>query len=157
LVKDFQIYTNGLNTKVDVNITPFNSYDCLIGMDWLEKHHTVLDYYNNRSTCLDEEGKQGKIQGIPRATTVREISTIQLKKRFKKGCQMFTTHMEEATKDKVESIEYHPVLKDFEDVFREIPRFLPKRDIEFSIDLVARAALVSKTPYIMGTPELKEL
>jgi len=52
---------------------------------------------------------------------VRQISTMQLKKSFRKGCQFFAAHMEEEDKDKVASIEDHPILKDFEDVFREIP------------------------------------
>jgi hypothetical protein len=39
----------------------------------------------------------------------------------------------------------------------EILGFPPKRDIDFSIDLMPRAALVSKTPYSMSTLELKEL
>jgi hypothetical protein len=65
--------------------------------------------------------------------------------------------MEEATKDKVASIEYHLVLRDFEDVFREISGFTLKRDIDFSIDLVPRVSLVSKTPYKICTLELKEL
>jgi hypothetical protein len=72
---------------------------------------------------------------------------MQLKKSFMKGCQFFAAHMEEATRDKVASIEDHPVLRDFEDVFEEIPRFPPKRDIDFSIDLVSRVVPVSKTPY----------
>jgi hypothetical protein len=82
---------------------------------------------------------------------------MQLKKSFIKGCHIFVAHMEEATGDKVESIEDHPVLRDFEDVLGEIPRFPPKRDINFSIDLVPRVSPVSKTHYIMGTLELKEL
>jgi hypothetical protein len=73
LVKDCQIDINGLNTKVDVKIIPLGSYDCLIGMDWFEKHHVVLDYFNKTITFLDEEGKQGNIQGIPRVVVVREI------------------------------------------------------------------------------------
>jgi hypothetical protein len=36
LVKDFSIDMNGLSTKVDVNIIPLGSYECLIGMDWLK-------------------------------------------------------------------------------------------------------------------------
>ena len=145
---------NGLNTKVDVNITP---YGCLISMDQLEKHHAILECYNKKITCLDEEGKKGKIQGIPRATTIREISAMQLKKSFRKGCQILATHMEEETKDKVERIEDHLVLKYFEYVFREIYGFTPKRDIDFSIDLVPGDTPMSKTAYIMGTLELKEL
>jgi hypothetical protein len=39
LVKDCPIDMNGLGTKVDVNIIPLGLHDCLIGMDWLEKHH----------------------------------------------------------------------------------------------------------------------
>jgi hypothetical protein len=65
--------------------------------------------------------------------------------------------MEEAAKDKVANIEDHPVLRYFEDVFREIPRFPPKRDIDFSIYLVPGVAPMSKTPYRIDTQEIKEL
>jgi hypothetical protein len=79
---------------------------------------------------------QGKVQGIPRAITIREISTMQLKKSIRKECHIFAAHMEEVAKDQVESIEYHRIIRDFEDVFREISIFPPKRDIDFSIVLV---------------------
>jgi hypothetical protein len=75
-VKYCQIDMNGLNVKVDVNIIPLSSYDYLIGMDWLEKNHVVLDCYNKTITCLDEEGQQGKIQGIPRVVAIRDISAM---------------------------------------------------------------------------------
>jgi hypothetical protein len=42
---------------------------------------------------------------------------MQLKNSFMKGCQIFVAHMEEASKDKVENIEHHSVLRDFKDVF----------------------------------------
>jgi hypothetical protein len=44
------------------------------------------------------------------------------------------------------------VLQEFADVFEEIPGLPPKRDIDFSIDLMPRVAPVSKTPYRMSTP-----
>jgi hypothetical protein len=65
--------------------------------------------------------------------------------------------MEEVPKDKVKNIEDHAVLKYFEDVFKEIPRLPLKRNIDFSINLMPGASLVSKTPYKMSTPNLKEL
>jgi hypothetical protein len=82
---------------------------------------------------------------------------MQLKKCYRKGCQIFAAHMEESSKDKVPNMEDHAVLEDFEDVFKEVPGLPPKRDIDFSINLMPRAAPVSKTPYRMSTPELKEL
>jgi hypothetical protein len=38
-----------------------------------------------------------------------------------------------------------------------VPGLPPKRDIDFSINLMPGAAPVSKTPYRTSTPELKEL
>jgi hypothetical protein len=76
LVKYWQIDMNGLNTKLDVNIIPLGSYDFIIGMDWLEKHHVVLECYNKTITCIDDEGLQGKIQCIPRVVAIREISAM---------------------------------------------------------------------------------
>ena len=65
--------------------------------------------------------------------------------------------MEETPKDKVPNLEDHEVLKDFDDVFKEVLGLPSKRDIDFTINLIPRASLVSKNPYKMSTPELKEL
>jgi hypothetical protein len=82
---------------------------------------------------------------------------MQLKKIYMKGCQLFATHMEETSRENVSNIEDHAVLKDFWNVFKEIPGLPPKRDIDFSINLMVGATPISKTPYKMSTPELKEL
>jgi hypothetical protein len=74
-----------------------------------------------------------------------------------KGCQVFAAHMEEAHVYKVPSVEDCSVLKEFKDVFKEISGFPPKRNIDFSINLMSGATHVSKTPYRMSTPESKEL
>ena len=59
--------------------------------------------------------------------------------------------MEEASIDKVVIVEDHLILKDFEDTFREISRFPPKRDIDFSIDLVSGSSLVSNLDFMSRT------
>jgi hypothetical protein len=148
---------NGLSTKEYLNIFPLGSYDFLTGMDWLDQHHTILDFHNKAFTCLDEEGNQRIVHGILKEVIVWEISAMQLKKCYRKGCQIFAAHMEETSKDKVPNLEDHTVLKDFEDVFKEVPALPPKRNIDFSITLMPGAVPVSKTPYRMSTPELKEL
>jgi hypothetical protein len=75
---------NGVNTSTDLNIIPLGSYDILIGMDWLDKHHDVLDFHKNSFTCLDGNGKQITVKGVPRPISIREISTLQLKRCFRK-------------------------------------------------------------------------
>jgi hypothetical protein len=89
-------------------------------MDWLDKHHFVLDFHNKTFTCLDEEGKQNIVQGIPRPISIRDISTLQLKRCFRKGCQLYAAHVEDLDKRKGPSLEYFVVLQEFEDVFEEI-------------------------------------
>jgi hypothetical protein len=86
-----------MSTKAELNIFPLGSYDCLIGMDWLDQHHALLDCCNKRFTCLNEEGNQVTIQGIPRVVAVREISTMQLKKCYQKCFQLFAARVEEAS------------------------------------------------------------
>jgi hypothetical protein len=76
---------NGFCTKDDLNIIPLGSYDFLIGMHCLEKHHADLDFYNKEFNCLDKEGNLRTIQGIPRVVTLRNFSALQLKKIFRKG------------------------------------------------------------------------
>jgi hypothetical protein len=85
---------NRLGTREYLNIFPLGSYDYLNDMDWLEKHHAILEYHKNKFTFLDEEANLRKVQGIPREVTIREIPAMQLKKCYGKGCQINTSHME---------------------------------------------------------------
>jgi hypothetical protein len=48
---------------------------------------------------------------------VREISAMQLKKCYKKGCQLFAAHVEEASRDEVAKIGDHDVLTEFKDMY----------------------------------------
>jgi hypothetical protein len=116
-----------------------------------------LDCRNKAFTYLDEEGNRKTIQGILRAIAIREISTMQLKKCYRKGCQLFAAHVEEASKDVVSNIGDHVILKEFEYIFQEVPRLPLKRDIDFSLNLMLGAAPMSKASYRMSTLELKEL
>jgi hypothetical protein len=110
-----------VNTNVDLNIISLGYYDILIGMDWLEKHHVVLVCHKKTITCLDEEGKQSIMRGISRSISIREILALHLKICFRKGCQLYATHVEDIENTKGPGIEYYLVLQEFEDVFQEIP------------------------------------
>ena len=152
LVKRCPLEMNGLITMADLNIIPLGSYHVLIGMDWLESHHAILDCYNKTFTCLNDEGQQVLIEGIPRPISLRKITTLQLMKCLGKGCQLYVAHVEDtSTKDGSPDISDFPVLQEFVDVFQEVPGLMPKRDIDFSIDSVPGVAPISKTPYTMST------
>jgi hypothetical protein len=53
LVKSCLVDMNGISTIADLNIFQLGSYESLIGMDWLDQHHAILDCHNKEFTCLD--------------------------------------------------------------------------------------------------------
>ena len=55
VVRECPIEMNGFLTIVDLNILLLGLYDALIGMDWLEKHRSKVDYYVKVMECLDEK------------------------------------------------------------------------------------------------------
>ena len=71
---------------------------------------------------------------------------------------MYAAHILEASEDETNRLEDYQVLQEFKDVFPDdILGLPPKRDIDFTIELMPRAIPVSKTPYSMSTPEMLEL
>ena len=86
---------NGLKTSANLNVILLGSYDVLIGLDKLSTHRAILDCYNKTYTCLDEEGNKVKIKGMHILISLIQVITLQLKKCFRKGCQIYATHLKE--------------------------------------------------------------
>jgi hypothetical protein len=61
MVKSCPMDMNGLNTMEYLNILPLGSDEYIIGMDWMDQHHAILDCHNKAFTFLDEEGKLRKV------------------------------------------------------------------------------------------------
>jgi hypothetical protein len=95
MVRSCSISLNDMNTSIDINIIPLGSYDIMIGMNWLDKHHAILDFHNKNFTCLDGNGKQSTVEGVPRPISIREILALRLKRCFRKGFQLYASHVED--------------------------------------------------------------
>jgi hypothetical protein len=71
---------------------------------------------------------------------------------------LYVTHVLELVEDNDPKLEDYLVFQEFKDVFLdEVLGLPPKRNIDFSIDLVPRVAPISKAPYRMITPKLMHL
>ena len=111
-------------------------------------HRVKFDCYNKTFECKDKEGNLKVVRGIPKVISVRHISAMHLKRWCRKGCRVYAAHVLEASENETPRLEDFHVLQEFRDVFPdEILGLPPKRDIDFTIKLVPRAAPVSKTPY----------
>jgi hypothetical protein len=158
-VPDFEFNLDGKNITTNLNILPLGSYDMIIGMDWLEQHKVVLDYYTKILSYKDDFGTVRTTQGIPKSVSVRQVSAMQLKKCMRKGCQGYAIQVTNLLKkDDKPKLEDFTVLRDFRDMFvDEILELPPRREIDFSIDLLPGSAPISKAPYRMSLPEMIEL
>ena len=130
------------------------AYVFLIGMDWLERHQVILNCFQKNFNCLNDKGERITVTGIPRKIYVRQISTLQMKKVVRKGCKVFVVHIinnkqiDQENKLKLDDI---PILQDFSDVFpKEIPKLPPKRDLDYTIELVSGVVPKSKALYQMN-------
>jgi len=104
LVKECIITMGGMDTKVDLNILPLGSYDLLIGMDWLEKHSVILNYWDNIFYYLDESDQGRTIKGIPRGVLVRDISSLQLKINARKVFEIYVVDIFESKGEVVKNL-----------------------------------------------------
>ena len=130
-------------------------------MDWLEQHKVVLNCFDKTFTCVNNNEQPVTVKGIPKKTVIRQISALQLKRAVRKGCKAYavtiTDDASKSEKDKLK-IEDIPVLNEFTDVFpEEIPGLPPRRELDFTIELVPGAVPSSKAPYLMNILELNEL
>ena len=125
---DFSMMVNDKTFSVNLICWPLSHLDVVLGMDWLSSNHVLLN-------CKNKTLIFGACaQGIPRSSSL-EIS-----------------HMSESC------IGEMPIVYEFPQVFPEdVTELPPKRELEFSIDLVSQSSLVSIAPYQMSPMELAEV
>ena len=66
-------------TQFNLNALPLGSYDVLIGMDCLERHQVILNFFQKNFTCLNGKGEIITVTRVPRKISVRQISALQMK------------------------------------------------------------------------------
>ena len=109
----------------------------------------MLNCFEKTFDCIDENGESKMVRETPKKILTRKISALQLKKCARKGCRVFAIHITDATvKETKPNLEDLPFLGDFKEVFPEkIPGLPPRRDIDFTIELVPGVVPSSKAPY----------
>jgi hypothetical protein len=127
-------------------------------MDWLLAYKTKLDCYHKTLDCENEEGRKMTLQGIQKPASVRQISSLQMKKYCRKGCSLYDIQVLKSIDNDKPNLGDHPILREYKYMFlEEVPGIPPRRDIDFLIELTPGVILVSRTPYRMSTLELVEI
>nr|GEW95175.1 putative reverse transcriptase domain-containing protein [Tanacetum cinerariifolium] len=121
-----------LGHPLDIDLMPveLDSFDVIIGMNWLAKYHALI--------VCDE-----KVFRIPYGN---EVYLAQV------------TSKKADDKSEEKRLEDVPIVREFPNVFPEdLPGLPPARQVEFQIDLVPGAAPVARASYRLAPAEMQEL
>nr|GFA08444.1 hypothetical protein [Tanacetum cinerariifolium] len=122
---------NFLNHSFSIDLMPIElgSFDAIIDMDWLRRHHAVI--------MCDE-----KLVQVPFGNEILVF----------RGAESYIRRESRFTVKDV------PIVQDFPEVFPEnLPGLPPARPVEFQINLIPGAAPVARAPYRLAPSETKEL
>jgi hypothetical protein len=148
VIPAYQLMLGKFPTQTTLNLLPMGSYDLLIGMDWPAGHKARLDCYHKTLECVSKEGKKITLQAIRKPISVRQISSLQMRKYCRKGWPLYTIQVLKAIEGDKPSPNDHPILREYRDVFsEEVPGLPSRRDIDFSIKLAPGVVSVSRKPY----------
>ncbi|XP_027357482.1 uncharacterized protein LOC113866883 [Abrus precatorius] len=135
---------HGREFEVDLICLPLSQLDVILGMDWLAANHVLLD-------CREKM----LIFGASMLEVLRLLShgIWENAVKAKAFMVMFSLEVESAVE-----LECIPVVREFLEVFPEdVSELPPKREIEFTIDLIPGASPISVAPYRMSPVELAEV
>ncbi|KAA3470556.1 RVP_2 domain-containing protein [Gossypium australe] len=127
--KQCSLKIQGYNFPADLMLLPFNEFDIILGMGWLNLHDDIIFF------------RLDKNDGI-----LSLISIVKAQKLVRKGCDAFLAYILDS---RVPEKKVNHVLT--------LPRLLPGREVEFAIDLIHGTAPISILPYRIALTELKEL
>ncbi|GKF91136.1 putative reverse transcriptase domain-containing protein, partial [Tanacetum coccineum] len=120
------------------NLFPLDMYDfdIILGMDWLVNHRATI-VCHTKSVIFGDLDKPEFMYQDSQLGLLASLMDISLDGP---------------------SLETHPVVHEFSDVFsEELPGIPPEHEVEFGIELVPGTQPISKAPYRMALIEFKEL
>ncbi|XP_042426166.1 uncharacterized protein LOC122014037 [Zingiber officinale] len=132
-------------------------FDIILGMDWLAKYYATVDC-SARVVTFRPPGLPSWVFIGTKDEGISIISAMQAQRLLSQGCQGYLLSMIKTDQDHTPQLSDIPIVREYPDVFpEELPGLPPKRQVEFTIELIPGTAPVSKAPYRMAPKELEEL
>ena len=132
-------------------------FDVILGMDWIHSYYTTVDCRNKivQFQFMNEPVLEWK--GSILAFKGQLVSYLRARKIISKGCVYHLMHVKDSSSESP-SIKSVPMVNEYSDIFPEVLQVIPpKREIDFSIDLLLDIQPISIPLYKMAPAELKEL
>ena len=152
VVRDSRVMIGGKEFPTDLVTLDMRDFDVVLGMDWLSRYRATLDCYK-KEVKFHRQGKlEVKFRGMHRELSSNMISAMAAQRMLCKGCQGYLAYVVETGKEGT-MVDEIPVFRELPDDIAGLP---PKREVEFTIDLILGTEPISIPPYRMAPAELRE-
>ncbi|KZV28235.1 hypothetical protein F511_02105 [Dorcoceras hygrometricum] len=133
-------------------------FDCILGMDVLSSYKATVDCFHGVVRFRPDTGERWDFYGTDSRLKIPLVSAMEMFSLLSLGNAGFMIYALDNSQEQQLELRDIPVVREFPDVFPdEIPGFPPRREIDFSIELVPGTAPISRAPYRLAPAELKEL
>ncbi|KAJ0916075.1 putative nucleotidyltransferase, Ribonuclease H [Helianthus annuus] len=157
VLRNCQLNLNDHLFPIDLTPMQLGSFDIIVGMDWLAKHHAEVVCFEKIVRVPLSSGETLQVRGKKPASSLKLMSCTQARKYLRKNYVAFLAHVT-TDKGKGKSIQDIPVVRDYQELFpEELPGLPPARQVEFRIDLVPGANPIARAPYRLAPSEMQEL
>ena len=141
--------------QVDLVPLTIQDFDIILGIDWLGKHHANMDCYNKIVSFNVTERKKVEYKEDRRVILGSIISVMTVRKLLNKLAYLAYIVDNEKQGKELRDI---PIVREYPDVFPEkLLGLPPRREIEFSLDVLPGTMPTSQAPYTMTPVELAKL
>ncbi|XP_057247516.1 uncharacterized protein LOC130589902 [Beta vulgaris subsp. vulgaris] len=143
LYPDVPIMCGSTTLVADLIAFPLHDFDVILGMDWLSRHKAKIDCEKQKVSVVGPSG----VHEFYRGSSLKIISALTLKSYLRRVVYLCHVHDTSKEEPRVEDVR---IANEFVDVFPDdIPGMPPRRDVEFSVDLMPGTGPISKPPYRM--------
>ena len=147
------LFRSNVRLSWDLRVMEMTDFDVILGMDWLTTHRATLDCYKKTVVAYTPEGLRFCHKG-----SIREMWYPSARKT--RRWDELVGRIAALTLNEIDgsSLELPCVVDEFADVVpEELPGLLPRREIDFTIDLQPGTSPISMAPHRMAPAELREL
>ena len=132
-----------------------HDFDVIIGMDFLSRHHAIVDCFRKEVRFCRPRETEVVFYGLWKILSNSIMTAIKASKILRKSYQRYLAYAIQV-RDSGSQLEDIPVVREFLDVFPEdFPGIPPDKEIDFQIELSLGIEPISKAPYRMAPLELK--
>ncbi|XP_042460290.1 uncharacterized protein LOC122043775 [Zingiber officinale] len=156
-IRDCPLGFEGQTLTVDLQVLDMLDFDIILGMDWLARYYATVDC-SARVVTFRPPGLPSWVFMGTKDEGISIISAMQAQRLLSQGCQGYLLSMIKTDQDHTPPLSDIPIVREYPDVFpEELPGLPPKRQVEFTVELIPGTVPVSKAPYRMAPKELEEL